>query len=559
MVAAIIASVFARNAQQQALISSVRELSNAANLNLVTDPERSILLALQAVNKTYEIDHTVLPEAEDALHRAVQASRIELTLRGHRMLSGAPSSASDGTRIATASSDGTARVWNATTGKELLSVQGSTYSSEDSEAGFVWNAAFSPDGKLLATAGGDNVARIWDARTGEQLLAFSGHHDDVYHIEFSPDGSRLATVSPDGTAMVWDALTGKVLLTLNQGEGARPYWVTFSPDGSRIAIANTADPSQGWASIWDSFTGEMLLTLPRQSAYVDSVSFNPDGKRVVTTSEDAVVRIWDANNGEELLTLYGQTANLTNAAYNPDGRRIATAIENNQVKVWDSATGRELFTLAGHSRTVLQVNFSPDGARIVSASRDGTARIWNIFPGRELLTLVNGPPIASNIGARLTYSPDGTSIAVAYSDPDRQSLGSDDRQVVAPSEWTYRCGELHCVQLDGTRIATASNDGTAKIWDAVSGKELLTLSGHKDWVLSVAFSPDGSRIATSSFDGTAIVWDAETGRLTLTGHSYGLLALSSARMAPALLPPVLTLRGSMGCCHRQGTLKLNGS
>ena len=520
IVAAIIAGVFARNAQQQALISSVRELSSAANLNLDIDPERSILLALQAVNKTYSIDHTVLPEAEDVLHRAVQESRIELTLRGHTDVVWSAVYSSDGTRIATASSDGTAKVWSAITGKELLSVQGSTYSSDDSEAGFVWYAAFSPDGKLLATAGGDNVARIWDARTGEQLLALSEHHDDVYHIEFSPDGRRLATVSPDGTAMVWDALTGKVLLTLNQGEGARPYWVTFSPDGSRIAVTNTADPSEGWASIWDVTTGEVLLTLPHQSAFVNSVSFSPDGAHFVTTSDDQTARIWDANNGEELLTLYSQTANLTNAAYSPDGKHIATASGNNQVKVWEAATGREILTLAGHSGGVLTVGFSPDGSRLITASRDGTARIWNVSPSRELLTLVNGPAIASSVGARLTYSPDGTRLAVAYSDPIAKVWDVKTGKLLLSLTGHTDAVNYIAYSFDGTRIATASADRTAKIWDAKTGKELLTLSGHKDWVLGVAFSPDGTRIATSSFDGTAIVWDVETGRklLTLTGH-----------------------------------------
>lgn len=521
-----------QTAQQQALISSVRELSNAANLNVEVDPERSILLALQAVNKTYTVDGTVLPEAEDALHRAVQASRIELTLRGHTDVVWSAVYNSDGTRIATASSDGTARVWDATTGKEILRVQGSTYSDSDPEAGFVWYAALSPDGKLLATAGGDDIARIWDVRTGEQLLAFTGHHDDVYHIEFSPDGSRLATVSPDGTAMVWDALTGKVLLTLNQAEGARPYWVTFSPGGSQIAVANTADPSGGWVSIWDAVTGEMLLTLPRQNAYFDSVSFSPDGTHIVTTSEDGAVRIWDVNNGQTLLTLYGQTADVANVAYSPDGTRIATAIGNNQVKVWDSATGRELLTLAGHSSAVLTVGFSPDGAHIVTASRDGTARIWNISPSRELLTLVNGPAIASPIGASLAYSPDGTRLAVAYSDPIAKVWDMTTGKLLLSLVGHTDAVNHIAYSLDGTRIATAARDGTAKIWDADSGKELLTLSGHRDWVLGVAFSPEcvsppeasvkrcGSRVATVSFDGTAIVWDAETGKelSTLIGH-----------------------------------------
>jgi WD40 repeat protein len=517
--AVIVASAFARNSQQQAVISSVRELSNAANLNLETDPELSILLALQAVNKTYSKDNTVLPEAEDALHRAIQASRIELTLRGHTDVVWSAVYSPDGTKIATASSDGTARIWDAATGKELLSVKGSSY-GKGSEYGFVWYAAFSPDGKLLAAASGDGIARIWDASSGEQLLTLSGHDDEVFHIEFSPDGSRLATVSPDGTAKVWDAHTGKVLLTMNQGEGARPYWVTFSPDGARIAVANTADPSVGWASIWDAATGEMLLTLPRRSAYVVSVSFSPDGTRIVTTSDDGIVRIWDANTGKDLLTLYGQTANTANADYSPDGTRIATTIGNNQVKIWESATGRELLTVAGHSSVVRSVDFSPDGTRLVTAGNDGTARVWSVAPSRESLTLVNGPAIGSPIGARLAYNPDGTQLAVAYSDPIAKVWDITSGKLLHNLAGHTDSINYIAYSADGTRIATVARDGTAKIWDSASGEELMTLAGHSDWVIGVAFSPDGSRVATSSFDGTAIVWDTKTGKklITLLGH-----------------------------------------
>jgi transcriptional regulator with XRE-family HTH domain len=241
LVAAIFANVFARSAQHEALISAVRELSNAANLNLDVDPEQSILLALQAVNKTYAIDRTALPEAEDALHRAIQASHIELTLNGHAGPVWSAIFSPDGTRIATAYDDGTVNIWNANTGEELLNVKGST-------SGSAWYATFSPDGKLLATAGHDKKAHIFDSATGEELLVLSGHMQDVYHIEFSPDGSRLATVSPDGTAKVWDVKTGKVLLSLLQGNSAAPYWITFSPDGTRVAVANTAGNNQGWAS-----------------------------------------------------------------------------------------------------------------------------------------------------------------------------------------------------------------------------------------------------------------------------------------------------------------------
>ena len=515
MVAAIIVGLLANNARHQALISSVRELSSAANLNLEIDPERSVLLAMEAVNKTYLKDQTVLPEAEEALHSAVQASRIELTLRGHTDTLWSAVYSQDGTKIATASADGTARIWDATTGKELLSVKSVVQGTKPPGPAFegwggFWYATFSPDGKYLATADGDGIARIWDAVTGEELLALEGHRDEVNHIEFSPDGSRVVTVGPDGLAIIWDVLTGEKLLTLPQGSAL--YWVVFSPDGSQIAIANHDD---AWVSIWDVITGERLLTLPHPNTQVDSVSYSPDGGRIVTTSNDQTVRIWDANNGKELLTLYGYTINVTNAAYSPDGTRIATVVLNNQVKIWDAHTGQEILTIAGHSLDVLTVAFSPDGAHVVTASRDGTARVWNVSPSRELLTLVNGPVISS-AEAALAYSPDGTRLAAAYSDPTAKVWDvTTGKLLLSLAGHTDGINSI-VYNLDGTRIATAARDGTAKIWDAKTGKELQTLSGHKYGVLGVAFSPDGSRIATASEDWTAKVWDAETGKILFT-------------------------------------------
>jgi WD40 repeat protein/transcriptional regulator with XRE-family HTH domain len=528
MIAAVFAGVFAnRNrtlavsnaeiastAQRQALISSVRELSRAAEQNLEIDPERSILLALEAVNKTYKTDQTVLPEAEEALHRGVQASRIELTLRGHTDTVWSAVFSQDGTKIVTASTDGTAKVWDAVTGKELLSVKsvtkGANPSTEAFEGwGWFWYAAFSPDGKYLATADGDGIARVWDAVTGDELLALKGHNNDVFHIEFSPDGSRLVTVSPDGLAIIWDANTGEKLLSLS--EGSALYWAVFSPDSSRIAVANY---EEGWVSIWDVATGERLLALPHPDTQVDSVTYSPDGSRIVTNSNDQTVRIWDANTGKELLSLYGYTINVTNAAYSPDGARIATVVRNSQIKIWDAKTGQEFFTIPAHSLDVLTVAFSPDGNRIVTASRDGTAKVWNVSPSREFLTLANEPVVSS--GTALAYSPDGTRLAAAYSDPIARVW-----DLTRGEQLLSLVGHTDSVNFitynsDGTRMATASDDRTAIIWDAKTGKEVRTFSGHTYPVLGVAFSPDGSQIATASADWTARVWDVETGEVIFT-------------------------------------------
>jgi len=152
LIMAIAAIFFGRQAQVSSRLATTRELASASISNLDVDTERSILLALQAVNKTYTVDHTVLPEAEDALRRAIQASRVELTLNGHTGPVFSAAFSPDGKRIATASADGTARIWDISTGKELLSVKGSTNGIDDPERGNAWFVAFSPDGKLLATA-----------------------------------------------------------------------------------------------------------------------------------------------------------------------------------------------------------------------------------------------------------------------------------------------------------------------------------------------------------------------------------------------------------------------
>jgi WD40 repeat protein/transcriptional regulator with XRE-family HTH domain len=513
----------AKQAESQQRIATSRELAAAAISNLDADPERSILLALQAVNQTYATNHTVLPEAEIALHRAVQASNIELTLSGHTNTVRRAVFSPDGTRIATASADGTAKVWDAADGKGLLTIQASSEGWADS-------IAFSTNGKLLATAGDDKTTRIWDPVTGKELLTLKGHSDWVSEVAFSPDGSMLASSSADGTIKMWDVLTGKELLTLREEDNAQILSIAFSPDSTRIAaVANpNSGLREGWASIWNTSTGQKLLTLRGHTTNVESVAFSPDGARIVTAGDDSTAKVWDSNTGVQLLTLYGHTDIVWGAAFSPDGARIVTVGGDRQIKVWDALTGQELFSLAGHTEEIRSVAFSPDGTRIVTASTDKTAKVWSVAPSREFLTLVNGPPIKFIEGTELAYSPDGTRLATASSD-------------LTPKVWDASNGKL-LLQLightdlvtniayssDGTRITTASNDGTAKIWDAATGKELLTLAGHKDWVSGVAFSPDGSRLATGSFDKTAKIWNAQTGKelLTLVGHKDWILSVA---------------------------------
>ncbi|MHC4827615.1 MAG: protein kinase domain-containing protein, partial [Planctomycetota bacterium] len=241
--------------------------------------------------------------------------------------------------------------------------------------------------------------------------------------------------------------------------------VAISPDGRRI-VTGSEDKT---AKVWDATTSQELLTLEGHDGYVLSVAFSPDGQRIVTGGgpwgkgkHPGEVNVWDAATGRLLHDLQGHTYCVWSVAFSPDGRRIITSAGDwaygpGEVKLWDAVTGQEALTLTGHARGVRAVTFSPDGQRIVTGSEDLTARVWDAATGQVLHVLEHTNAVSS-----VAFSPDGRRIVTGIREWGRPG-------------W---------------------KPGEAKVWDAATGQELLTLEGHKGLVLSAAFSPDGERIIT---------------------------------------------------------------
>jgi Flp pilus assembly protein TadD len=169
--------------------------------------------------------------------------RERLTLQGHTGVVDAVAFSGDGRRLASASRDGTVKVWEAATGQEALTLQG--------HAGRVSGVAFSADGRRLASASTDWTVKVWDGATGREALTLKGHTDIVNAVAFSPDGKRLASASRDGTVKVWEEATGQEALTLKGHTG----WVSavaFSPDGKRLASALSEEPEKVWVKVWEA-------------------------------------------------------------------------------------------------------------------------------------------------------------------------------------------------------------------------------------------------------------------------------------------------------------------
>jgi WD40 repeat protein/tetratricopeptide (TPR) repeat protein len=487
-------------AERQLRLTLAGELANNTVHALTVDPERGILLALEAASASYLANKSLTSEAEDALHLALQASRVRLVLSDHQGIVSSAAYSPDGRRVATADSS-RVQLWDAVSGQPV----------GPAHIGQVLGIAFSPDGTYLAVAGKDAIARVWEVASGREVRSFSGHTEYLWSVAFSPDGKRLAAASHDGTASIWDVASGQRLNTM-RGHKGPVFAIAFSPDGKSLASAS----EDATAKIWDSASGRELHSLASGGMAVRDVAFSPNGKRLAMASFDKTVKIWDAVSGRDLLSLEGNSSSVFGVAFSPDGKRVAAAGLDKSVRVWDAASGKAQLTLLGHTDIVTHVAFSPDGDRLLSASADSTARSWDLTSSSELPTLSGHTGEVRDV----VFSPDGAHVASASADATARVWALDTGRELRAIIGHQAAVNGVAFSPDGKRLATASADQSARVWNIATGRQVLALLGNKGEVNGIAFSHDGTRLATASSDGTARLWDAATGRAlsSFVGH-----------------------------------------
>jgi WD40 repeat protein len=512
------------------------------------------LALFRAAARLQEDEEPGVADVSVDIERLARAGAAARVLAGHKAPVWRVAPSPDGSRIATGSIDGTAKIWDAATGACLHTL---------GDHGHIVEAiTYSPDGRWIATGSGslraaEGTARLWDARSGELVRRLDGHTKPLLRVAFSSDGRLLVTASRDGSARLWDVSTGAAvrsfehtsavadialsrdgsrlassagddvfvwsassgaLLHTLQGHSQRVARVALSPDAATIASAS----ADGTAILWDASSGARLHVLAASEQALRSLAFSPDGSLVATGSADATAVLWDTRAGTPVATLRRHGGPVTTIAWSPEGDRVATASDA-AARVWDARTGALSALMAGHGDALHDLAFSSDGSSLITASADKTARLWDARRGPLRVFDGHGAEVS-----HVAFTSDGKRLATASKDGTARIW---DLEIGAPlAILRGHRGPIQALAIahGGARLATAARDGSARLWDLAGSRPAVELQGSKAGLTALAITADGRRVATAAADGAAHLWDGETGAAlaTLRGHDQALTAIA---------------------------------
>ncbi len=257
--------------------------------------------------------------------------------------------------------------------------------------------------------------------------------------------------------------------------------------------------------------GTAIYTYRGHSGSVRALVWSPDGKRIVSGSDDTTAQVWDATTGSNLITYRGHSNVVRAVACSPDGKRIVSGSDDKTVQVWGAATGSPIRIYRGHSKQVNAVTWSPDGTRIASA--DATAQVWYADTGYHVLTYRGHSGHSVN---GVTWSPNERCITSTSDDQTVQVWDATTGHHII----TYR-GHSGWVRVvvwspNVMRMASAGYDTTVQVWNATTGDSVYTYRGHSSSIYTVTWSPDGKRIASGDASGRVQVWNATSGKMIFT-------------------------------------------
>jgi WD40 repeat protein len=454
-------------------------------------------------------------------------------LRGHQRRIVNIAATPDGKRLASCALDGTVRLWDAFSGRELAQF---AVAEKDGVA-----VVFSRDGRRLACGTLAGAIYLYDVAAAQVRWQTPARTNPASALAFSPDGAEL--IAADEDLRVLEAASGKL-----RRRFALPHAMSslaLRPDSQTVAVIR---PRDGEVRMFRFDTGQAVQRLAGHGKAVLDLAFSPDGKSVATVSEEERFRLWDAATGRPLKEFQGQAGSI---AFAPDGRTLATSTTR-ALSLWDVTTARQFRKLPlqasvfGKNERIVFLAGEPPLVLCPDYNRLG---VWNAATGQMLphafVAEVDGWGVQSAVG--FAVAADSQSVAVnstllgsgpiVFWEPrtGRElgrtafpgsivALSPDGRRFVArsrerlvlvdtrTSKEIFELPDASSIAVaafapDGSMLATGSTDGVVRLWETASGRQRRTFTGHQQGVWCIQFSPDGTRLASGSDDGTVLIWD----------------------------------------------------
>jgi WD40 repeat protein/serine/threonine protein kinase len=409
----------------------------------------------------------------------------------------------DGKRLASSSADGTVKLWELATGNLETNLTGFS--------GPVFAVAFSPDGRSLAVGGGNprleqSDLRILDLTAHTDGTRFKGHEGPVFALAFSPDGKTLASGGLDQIVRFWNVATGDEVNTI-KGHRASIWSLAWDPTGTRIASASWDQ----MVKVWDAVQPQGQQIYPGHSSF--SGCFSPDGKYLIEGGSHLTVIEVGTTNPPYIIPDY-QSADLC-VAMSPDGSILASGGEDAMVMLWEVGTWRRLALLRSSTTYIDQLAFSPDGRTLASAEPAGV-RIWDVR--KQVERALFRPGTEKSIYRAIFFTLDGRTLITSDSAMDRISFLD---AVTGQLQKSFP-GIGYAMTLDGRHLALDEQPGLGLLDVKTMKLKWSEANPHRNRIWSAQFSPDGRTLATASWDGTVKLWNAASGQEMFTYRAPGV-------------------------------------
>ena len=423
----------------------------------------------------------------------------------------------DGSLLATGGMDAIVHVWSTADASRHDELRG----HEDT----IYQVEFAPDTTYVASASDDGTARIWDLRSGQSQV-LRGHEDDVFSLAIRADGRELVTSSLDMSVRVWPV--GGDERVLVGGGGKEMNRVVFSGDGKHVFATGKDAMLRSWDLASGARTDQQLPDLKESSGWPVA---DRELKRVALGRQDGAIDLWDVP-AEKPRVLRAHDGPIT-LAMSLDGKTLVSSDKKGTTLVWDLTAAQPAPRTLFKVRPLVAMNISHDGRTLVAREGDpaihkgGAIATWDLATGEKRASV---DPAAAGFGdiytPFLVFSPDGRHV-IGHGKKGTSLL------------WKVDAGTLHTFgrsgyyinsveySPDGHRLAASMSDRTIQLWDLDTLRS-TTLKGHRDLVFQVAFSPDGELIASASYDRTVRLWDGHSGRSVrvLRGHSGPVMGVA---------------------------------